>query len=364
MAHVLSCACGQRLRVPPHLLGGQAKCSACGAVVDIPVTLEYGCDDSTRSTTPSQIRFGCPYCGRRLTANGKSAGRILTCPGCDEGVVVPKRSNASALGNGPTADIVELLDEAERERAKEQATKSTCSHCAAEVASSDQKCPECRRELSGSPSPARRKQINRTAQLAVGWGISLVYYGLILSLATLVVSTVGVVIRNETVIGASRFLQLVVIPMGLAGKVLCIAAPARYGQQFAVIATLAEVVALIVWLHPPFTEIRGFDPTTLLANVASLVSYLLFLTFLVSLSSGMKQSGAAAAAGAVMDRTVQLTFLPPFLFALVGVFGTFVGSYVIRFVVLAAILFCLVLTVLWLVAYLQLLSFLKVRLLD
>ena len=144
---------------------------------------------------------------------------------------------------------------------------------------------------------------------------------------------------------------------------MCTAAPAKYGRSYAVLATLAEFVAIALWLDPPLVNVFGREvPAVFLANLASLVSYMLFLQFLVKCCEGMKQPGLAGAAGLAMERTVRLIVVPLALYSLpVGLAFIFYPLAIVGYIGVTRI--TIVLTVQWLLDYLQLLSFLKNHLL-
>jgi capsular exopolysaccharide synthesis family protein len=111
------------------------------------------------------IRYLCPFCGQRLTAEDVTAGAAQRCPSCGQAHRVPAADEAAALERGPAAGAA----------ARPARFTVACQHCGrvlsarAEDVGRRRLCPDCGqafvvRSATGEPSPsAPTKAVERPA---------------------------------------------------------------------------------------------------------------------------------------------------------------------------------------------------------
>lgn len=361
MTAIATCECGRQLRIPPKSSATRFRCSSCGEILtrSEPRTINRTADTKvTRETATTRISFRCPKCKKILQTLRKAAGQRIVCPGCSTELKIPAKAAPK-----PANDISDLLDEAEQEAAKRCAELAVGTN--AESGSSDTD------SVQKSTPSARSRRLTR---IAVGSGLSLVYYGLILSVGNPFFASIASASGNAKLLTASHWLQLAVLPMNLLGLVLCTAVPARFGKNYVFLAVLVEGFAVALTLNPltidiASTQVSGelisqvvfaisYYLVALLPDILSLTSYFLFLRFLIACCEAMKKPGLVSAAEQVWQRTVVLIFFPivGFLFA---VLFDFLLSPLGVILFVGVTLAWFVMSVIWLVGYLELLSFLK-----
>jgi hypothetical protein len=86
--------CGQRLSATRDQISMTAPCPICNGMVTVPIqsTLPPRPLPLPEPQNPALIRFGCPRCGRHLSATRDQIGETAPCPNCNTVVVVPIQS--------------------------------------------------------------------------------------------------------------------------------------------------------------------------------------------------------------------------------------------------------------------------------
>ena len=86
--------CGQHLSATCNQISMNAPCPTCNAVITVPIqsTLPPRPLLLPEPHNPALIRFGCPKCGRHLSASRDQIGMTAPCPSCDEVITVPVQS--------------------------------------------------------------------------------------------------------------------------------------------------------------------------------------------------------------------------------------------------------------------------------
>ena len=86
--------CGQHLSATCNQISMTAPCPTCNAVIRVPIqsTLPPRPLLLPEPQNPEPIRFGCPKCGRHLSASRDQIGMNAPCPSCDEVITVPIQS--------------------------------------------------------------------------------------------------------------------------------------------------------------------------------------------------------------------------------------------------------------------------------
>jgi transcription elongation factor Elf1 len=86
--------CGQHLSATQDQISMTAPCPICNGVVTVPIrsTLPPRPLPLPEPQNPALIRFGCPRCGRHLSATRDQIGMTAPCPSCNEVITVPIQS--------------------------------------------------------------------------------------------------------------------------------------------------------------------------------------------------------------------------------------------------------------------------------
>ena len=86
--------CGQHLSATPDQISMSAPCPICNGVVTVPIqsTLPPRPLPLPEPQNPALIRFGCPRCGRHLSATRDQISMTAPCPSCNEVITVPIQS--------------------------------------------------------------------------------------------------------------------------------------------------------------------------------------------------------------------------------------------------------------------------------
>ena len=92
--------CRKLLRFSLDLAGKQANCTACNALILVPVKSDPHCETRLDNPVLSKevarqelIKFFCHFCGQRLGVSSALAGKQFTCPDCNELNHVPTNSD-------------------------------------------------------------------------------------------------------------------------------------------------------------------------------------------------------------------------------------------------------------------------------
>jgi transcription elongation factor Elf1 len=86
--------CGQHLSATRDQISMTAPCPICNGVVTVPIqsTLPPRPLPLPEPQNPALIRFGCPRCGRHLSATRDEISMTAPCPSCNEVITVPIQS--------------------------------------------------------------------------------------------------------------------------------------------------------------------------------------------------------------------------------------------------------------------------------
>ena len=86
--------CGQHLSATRDQISMTAPCPICNGVVTVPIqsTLPPRPLPLPEPQNPVLIRFGCPRCGRHLSATRDEISMTAPCPSCNEVITVPIQS--------------------------------------------------------------------------------------------------------------------------------------------------------------------------------------------------------------------------------------------------------------------------------
>jgi hypothetical protein len=86
--------CGQHLSATRDQISMTAPCPICNGVVTVPIhsTLPPRPLPLSEPQNPALIRFGCPRCGRHLSATRDEISMTTPCPSCNEVITVPIHS--------------------------------------------------------------------------------------------------------------------------------------------------------------------------------------------------------------------------------------------------------------------------------
>ncbi len=86
--------CGQHLSATRDQISMTAPCPICNGVVTVPIqsTLPPRPLPLPEPQNPALIRFGCPRCGRHLSATRDQIRMTAPCPSCNEVITVPIQS--------------------------------------------------------------------------------------------------------------------------------------------------------------------------------------------------------------------------------------------------------------------------------
>ena len=86
--------CGQHLSATCDQISMTAPCPICNGVITVPTqsTLPPRPVLLPEPQNPALIRFGCPRCGRHLSATRDQISMTAPCPSCNEAVTVPIQS--------------------------------------------------------------------------------------------------------------------------------------------------------------------------------------------------------------------------------------------------------------------------------
>ena len=86
--------CGQHLSATRDQISMTAPCPICNGVVTVPIqsTLPPRPLPLPEPQNPALIRFGCPRCGRHLSATRDQISMTAPCPSCNEVITVPIQS--------------------------------------------------------------------------------------------------------------------------------------------------------------------------------------------------------------------------------------------------------------------------------
>ena len=86
--------CGQHLSATRDQISMTAPCPICNGVVTVPIqsTLPPRPLPLPEPQNPALIRFGCPRCGRHLSATSDQISMTAPCPSCNEVITVPIQS--------------------------------------------------------------------------------------------------------------------------------------------------------------------------------------------------------------------------------------------------------------------------------
>ena len=86
--------CGQHLSATRDQISMTAPCPICNGVVTVPIqsTLPPRPLPLPDPQNPALIRFGCPRCGRHLSATRDQIRMTAPCPSCNKVITVPIQS--------------------------------------------------------------------------------------------------------------------------------------------------------------------------------------------------------------------------------------------------------------------------------
>ena len=86
--------CGQHLSATRDQISMTAPCPICNGVVTVPIqsTVPPRPLPLPEPQNPVLIRFGCPRCGRHLSATRDEISMTAPCPSCNEVITVPIQS--------------------------------------------------------------------------------------------------------------------------------------------------------------------------------------------------------------------------------------------------------------------------------
>jgi hypothetical protein len=86
--------CGQHLAATCDQISMTAPCPTCDGVITVPTqsTLPPRPLLLPEPQNPALIRFGCPRCGRHLSATRDQISMTAPCPSCNEVITVPIQS--------------------------------------------------------------------------------------------------------------------------------------------------------------------------------------------------------------------------------------------------------------------------------
>ena len=86
--------CDQHLSATRDQISMTAPCPSCNEVITVPIqsTLPQRPLPLPEPQNPALIRFGCPRCGRHLSAPRDQISMTAPCPSCNEVVTVPIQS--------------------------------------------------------------------------------------------------------------------------------------------------------------------------------------------------------------------------------------------------------------------------------
>ena len=107
--------CQSRLSAEPELYGVQVDCPECSQALIVPNAEEVGANEPTEEF----LKFLCPHCTRRISAMQRHFGRELPCPhqDCQKPVLVPrpdwKPIPTTLLVNG-SANVNDLVEKAKK----------------------------------------------------------------------------------------------------------------------------------------------------------------------------------------------------------------------------------------------------------
>jgi hypothetical protein len=143
-------------------------------------------------------------------------------------------------------------------------------------------------------------------------GISLVFYGLLLLVAALLLTILTPVLAF-TIESPSPFLALFIVPIlliaasivGLVGKILCLAAPDETGgKQIVYVAVILDVSAALINLVSFVVPIPKFLDS--ISTLLGLTAFILFLVFLRQLAVFLKDAVLAERAAGVLKLGVGI----------------------------------------------------------
>jgi hypothetical protein len=143
-------------------------------------------------------------------------------------------------------------------------------------------------------------------------GITLVFYGLLLLVAALLLSILAPALAF-TIESPSPFLALLIVPIllitasiiGLVGKILCLTTPDETGgKQIVYMAVILDVCAALINLMGLVVTIPKFLDS--ISTLLGLTAFILFLVFLRQLALFLKDSVLAERAAGVLKLGVGI----------------------------------------------------------
>ncbi|MDG2380187.1 MAG: ATP-dependent sacrificial sulfur transferase LarE [Pirellulaceae bacterium] len=217
--------------------------------------------------------------------------------------------------------------------------------------------------MANAAAKLTSKKLRRTGQVALGVGISVVYYHLILSFTNLLLLFAGVLFNLPSLLAITVWAQGILLLSSPIGMLICAFAPVPVSRRLVVLALVAQIVAVVFHLEPIEDPRLGVLASLVVQNLAGLLglgSYMLFVEYLGLV--GAKNLGVASSIQQIRNRTIFSVFFPIAInLGLVVVALLSVAFGGIFFVVVMSILVLIYLGVwlLWLKEYLELLSYLK-----
>lgn len=177
-----------------------------------------------------------------------------------------------------------------------------------------------------------RSLLDLSGMRTTGIGLSLVYYGIVLLLLTLILS-----IPITFVIGPTENVGLVLIGFGamtfiagvmmFVGQIVCLAVPVQTGARAYIIVTVLLQVggflqALLQVIEQYAPQVQVPLPLMLLLNLLSALSIVFFVLFLRELSLSIRRNDLARRA-----ITILILGAVVFVFAIVWIFGPMIAAF-------------------------------------
>ncbi len=367
---LIKCNCGKKYRFNKRGDIRRRQCPSCGQALSSAVILNSKQVGQVANVPNGErIKVRCPKCEKKLQAPLKAIGKPIQCPACSTKLAVSRSGRSLLVSIAPSNDLSDLLDEADADASRRCVERVQCEFCQHELQEQKQICPQCNRQnVATSAAKQTSKKLRRTGQVALGVGISVVYYHLILSFTNPLLLFAGVLFKLPSLLAIIVWAQGILLLSSPIGMLICAFAPVPVSRRLVVLALVAQVVAVVFHFEPIEDPRLGVLASLVVQNLPSLLglgSYMLFVEYMALVGAGT--SGVESSIQQIRNRTVFLVFFPMTI-----ILGQVVVAFLsvafggIFFVVVMSILVLIYLGVwlLWLKEYLELLSYLKSQLLS
>jgi hypothetical protein len=250
------------------------------------------------------IATTCP-CGKKYQVKEELAGKRVKCPACGDAFEVPlppvdplEAPSSDPLGLG-SGDPLGLGSGRRTEANLRERTRG------AKQFSIDDVSLKTKRR-SAESGRASLKNVNNGSYGTLRLGISLVFYGLLLLVAALVLSilspVIALIIESPIPILALFIVPIIIVAariIGLVGKVLCLAVPDETGgKQIVYVAVILDVCAALINLAGFVVIVPKFLDS--ISTLLGLTAFVLFLVFLRQLAVFLRDSVLAERAAGVL----------------------------------------------------------------